>query len=97
MGHLQTILRGVFYEKLSSMGRIECLSEEQRSRLGNAAALLWTKMEESDENEESVLQNQIHHLQAVTPAIADDVCWKTILDELLVNESMFQETRLLQI
>ena len=95
MGHLQTILRGVFYETMSSMGPIEGLSEGQRSRLGSAAALLWTKVQ--GRKDESVLQNQIHHLQAVTQAIADDVCWKRILDELLTNESMTQETRQQQV
>ena len=95
MGHLQTILRGIFYETLYSMRRSEGLSENQRSKLGRAAALLWKKVQ--GRKEESVLQNQIHHLQAVTQAIADDVCWKRILDELLTNESMTQETRQQQV
>ena len=88
---LQTILRGVFYETLSSTSSIEGHSEVQRSKLGNAAALLWTKIQ--GRKEESVLQHQIHYLQAVTQAIADDVCWKRILDELFTDESMTQETR----
>ena len=95
MEHLQTILRGVFYETLSSMRSIEGLSEGERSKLGSAAALLWTKVQ--GRKDESVLQNQIRHLQAVTQAIADDVCWKRILDELLTNESMTQETRQQQV
>ena len=95
MEHLQNILRGVFHETLSSMRSIEGLSEGERSKLGSAAALLWTKVQ--GRKDESVLQNQIRHLQAVTQAIADDVCWKRILDELLTNESMTQETRQQQV
>jgi len=97
MGHLQTILRGVFHETLSSMST-EGLSEDQRSRLGNAAAMLWTKVQGRKEGTwDAVLQNQIHHLQAVTQAIADDVCWKRILDELLNDKSMIPETRQQQV
>jgi len=60
--------------------------------------LLWTKVQgRKDITWDTVLQNQIHHLQAVTQAIADDVCWKRILDELVTNDSMARESKQQQV
>ena len=90
MGHLQTILRGVFYEALASK-EVKGLTEDQRSRLKTVAALLWTKIQ--GPKNESVLKNQMRRLQEVMQAIADEVCWKRILDDLLTNETIPQGDR----
>ena len=60
-------------------------------RLGNAAALLWTKIQRPQSP--SASQNHMTHLQEVMQATSEQVCWKTILDELLTNETLTETAR----
>jgi poly-beta-hydroxyalkanoate depolymerase len=90
MGHLQILLRAAFTETLYST-EAQGLSQDQQSKLGNAAALLFTKVQRR--KTPSVLQNQITCIQEVTQAISEDVCWKRLLDELIETESLTQTDR----
>ena len=82
MENLQVLLRAIFCETVRST-EPRSLSKNQQSKLSNAAAHLWTKLQRR--KNPSVFQTQIAYLQAVTQATSDDVCWKKILDELLVS------------
>ena len=42
---------------------------------------------------ETVWKDHATHLQAVTQAISEQVCWKTILDELQTNETLTENAR----
>ena len=41
----------------------------------------------------SALLDHMSHLQEVTQAISEQVCWKTILNELLTNETLAENAR----
>jgi hypothetical protein len=90
MGCLQDLLETVFYETLTST-ESKNLSEDHRSKLSNAAALLWEKIQRRKTR--CVLQNQMTHLQEVVQATSADVCYKSMVDELLVNEALTEAAR----
>jgi hypothetical protein len=90
MGHLQSLLTAIFSETLTST-EAKSLSTLSRSKLGRAAAVLWTKTQRQKST--SVFQNHIMHLQEITQATSEEVCWKVILDELLTNETLNEKAR----
>ena len=61
-----------------------------RYRLGDAAAMLWANNRNSTG---TVWLDHTSHLQEVTQAISEQVCWKTILNELLTNETLAENAR----
>ena len=61
-----------------------------RYRLGDAAAMLWANNRNSTG---TVWLDHMSHLQEVTQAISEQVCWKTILIELLTNETLTENAR----
>ena len=86
MGHLQALLTATCQEKLIPTDPHGDLYIFRTKKLGNAAALLCP----------SVFQNHMTHLQEVMQATSEQVCWKTILDELLTNETLTETARLQQ-
>ena len=61
-----------------------------RYRLGDAAAMLWANNRNSTG---SAWLDHMSHLQEVTQAISEQVCWKTILIESLTNETLTESAR----
>ena len=90
MGHLQVLLTATIFETLTS-AESNRLPPFWRDKLGNAAALLWVKNQRG--NSASVFEDHMTHLQEVTQAISEEVCWKTILNELLTNETLTENAR----
>ena len=89
MGHLQILLTATLSETLISKEtrkRHAGLHNLRVKNLGNAAALLWRKIQR--QKRPSVFQNHMTYLQEVMQATSEQVCWKTILDELLTNETL---------
>ena len=90
MAHLQILLTATLSETVTST-ESRSLSTLWRSKLRNAAALLWTKIQR--QKSPSVFQNHMTHLQEAMQATSEQVCWKTILDELLTNETLAETAR----
>jgi len=88
--HLQILIRAAVTEKPKSDGSPN-LSNGQRVSLGNAWAMLLEKQKQFQMPQS--LSNQIQCIQDVTQAISEEVCWKIILDELLISESLAESTR----
>ena len=104
MEHLRALLRATLRRalhcadplSLSHWTTVYCtqlpsLSQDHRSKLGKAAALLWAKLRRR--MSPSVFKNHMTHLQTVTQTISEDVCWKKILDELIVRRDLTEATR----
>ena len=87
---MQDLITTVVTEKLQSDGPPN-LTNAQRASLGNAWAMLLEKQREFQKPK--TLANQMQCIQDVTQAIAEKVCWKIILDELLIAESLAESTR----
>jgi hypothetical protein len=90
MGHFQVLLTATLSDALNYT-ETSTVSTVTRSKLGNAAALLWIKNQRQESA--SAYQNHMTHLQEVTQATSEQVCWKIILDELLTNETLRETTR----
>ena len=52
--------------------------------------MLWANNHNSAE---TVFEDHTTHLQEVTQAISEQVCWKTILNELLTEETLAENAR----
>ena len=89
MENFELLLRVVLDETITSEdSKGLCLL--WRGKLGNAATMLWANNHNSTE---TVWKDHTTHLQAVTQAISEQVCWKTILDELQTNETLTENAR----
>ena len=89
MGHFEALLRVALFETITSEDSNR-LPPLWRDKLGNAAALLWVK---NNSSAATVFEDHMAHLQEVTQAISEEVCWKTILNELLTNETLTENAR----
>ena len=90
MGYLHVLLTATLSEALTHT-ESKSLDATQPKKLGNAAAHLWTKIQRP--KTPAVFQNHLTQLQEVMQATLGQVCWNTILDELLINESLTETTR----
>jgi hypothetical protein len=89
MENFELLLRVVLNETITSEDS-KRLCPLWRDKLGNAATMLWANNHNSAE---TVFEDHTTHLQEVTQAISEQVCWKTILNELLTNETLAENAR----
>ena len=89
MENFELLLRVVLNETITSEDS-KRLCPLWRDKLGNAATMLWANNHNSAE---TVFEDHTTHLQEVTQAISEQVCWKTILIELLTNETLTENAR----
>ena len=61
-----------------------------RHKLGHAAAVLWAN---NCNSSGTVWEDHTEHLREVMQAITEQVCWKTILNELPTNETLTENAR----
>jgi len=107
-GHLQVLLKAKFQD-IIEYKEAQTLSDEQRSKLGRAAVVLYQKKmvavslewrldgacssSEPGKDADSVLQNLIDHIQTLMRAVSDEVCWSRILHEVLCTDDLSEAGR----
>ena len=89
MGHSEVWMSATLHEATSSNEAIG-IPDANRSKLGDAAAVLWTEV--ARQNHALVLHQHVPHLQRIMQASSERAFRQTILEELSTNESITEAT-----